>query len=342
MGEGPLQPHLDNPDHRAVAEPNTVLLGLVGSTVHGVTVDSTDDRDEMGICIEPPEHVAGLRPFAQWVFRTQPEGARSGPGDVDRTVYSLRKWCRLALSGNPTVMLLLHVPEEQCSILEQPGRDPRGNRQWFAARRAGRAYLGYMQRQRDRMTGDRGQMRVNRPELIERAGPDAHPRRSKRTGAVRRGPGRGGRASAALGGAHRDLAAAGPSRPRRGESVPRGHLPRVVDAGQFDAAPLTAEVVVQAVARHEARPNPARDRLQLALADQCANLVLRAVELDGDLADGEWGGPLHGRSIARSQPRAAVGWNIGTEPFQPALSTSSTSAGVTTAIDPVGRSRRSP
>ena len=64
----------------------------------------------MGICIEPPEYVAGLRRFEQWVYRTQPEGARSGPGDIDRTVYSLRKWCRLALAGNPTVMLLLHVP----------------------------------------------------------------------------------------------------------------------------------------------------------------------------------------------------------------------------------------
>ena len=110
--------NVDNPGHRAIAEPNTVLLGLVGSTVHGVTVDAADDRDEMGICIEPPEYVAGLRPFSQWVFRTQPEGARSGPGDIDRTVYSLRKWCRLALSGNPTVMLLLHTPDEHCSILE--------------------------------------------------------------------------------------------------------------------------------------------------------------------------------------------------------------------------------
>src|SRR5262249_34448839 len=119
--------NVDNAEHRAIAEPNTVLLGLVGSTVHGVTVDRADDRDEMGICIEPPEYVAGLRPFSQWVFRTQPEGARSGPGDIDRTVYSLRKWCRLALSGNPTVMLLLHTPEEHCSILEQPGRDLRAN-----------------------------------------------------------------------------------------------------------------------------------------------------------------------------------------------------------------------
>jgi predicted nucleotidyltransferase len=164
--------NVDNAEHRAVAEPNTILLGLVGSTVHGVVVDSADDRDEMGICIEPPEYVAGLRVFDQWVYRTQAEGARSGPGDIDRTVYSLRKWCRLALAGNPTVMLLLHVPDYQCSVLEEPGRELRANKHWFASRRAGRAYLGYMQRQRDRMTGERGQMRVSRPELITQHGFD--------------------------------------------------------------------------------------------------------------------------------------------------------------------------
>ena len=80
--------NVDNAGHRAVAEPNTVLLGLVGSTVHGVTVDSADDRDEMGICIEPPEYVAGLRRFEQWVYRTQPEGARSGR--VTSTGLSIR------------------------------------------------------------------------------------------------------------------------------------------------------------------------------------------------------------------------------------------------------------
>ena len=134
------RPNVDDAEDRAVAEPNTILLGIVGSTVHGVTVESADDRDEMGICIEPPEYVAGLRLFQQWVYRTQPEGTRSGPGDIDRTVFSLRKWCRLALAGNPTVMLLLHVPDEQCSVLEEPGRVLRANTHWFASRRAGRAY----------------------------------------------------------------------------------------------------------------------------------------------------------------------------------------------------------
>ena len=68
-------------------------------------------------------------------------------------------------------MLLLHVPEAQCETVEEPGR-VRANKAWFASRRAGRAYLGYMERQRDRMTGERGQMRVNRPELIEQYGFD--------------------------------------------------------------------------------------------------------------------------------------------------------------------------
>ena len=45
--------------------------GLVASTVHGVTADSADDGDEMGICIEPPEYVAGLRPLAPVGLRSR-------------------------------------------------------------------------------------------------------------------------------------------------------------------------------------------------------------------------------------------------------------------------------
>lgn len=95
------------------------------------------------------------------------------------------------------------------------------------------------------------------------------------------------------------------------------------------------------MARHEPGPNPAGHRLELALADQGTNGVLGAVELDGDLADGEWGGPVQDPKYRSPQRRAALGWNIGTEPFQPVLSTSSSRAGVMTVVDPLGRSRRS-
>lgn len=48
-------------DSQSLAEPNTILRGLVGSTVHGLSVSDQDDRDEMGICVEPWEHFFGLR-----------------------------------------------------------------------------------------------------------------------------------------------------------------------------------------------------------------------------------------------------------------------------------------
>src|SRR5205809_968841 len=76
---------------RADAEPNTILRATVGSKLHGLNLEATDDTDEMGVCVEPPEFVVGLRQFEQWVYRTQPEGHPSGPRDLDLTIYSLRK-----------------------------------------------------------------------------------------------------------------------------------------------------------------------------------------------------------------------------------------------------------
>ncbi len=122
----PVNPH-SNDEFRRVAERGMVLRVLVGSGVHGTAVDGQDDRDEMGICVEPPEFVIGLRRFEQYIFRTQPEGGRSGPGDLDLTVYSLRKWVRLAAQGNPTVLLPLFVPPEHTFEITEIGEELRAN-----------------------------------------------------------------------------------------------------------------------------------------------------------------------------------------------------------------------
>ena len=54
----------------------------------------------------------GFHRFEHFVYRTQPEGVPSGPGDLDLTVYGLRKFCRLALKGSPTTLLPLFVDGE--------------------------------------------------------------------------------------------------------------------------------------------------------------------------------------------------------------------------------------
>jgi hypothetical protein len=48
---------------RDIAEDGLIIRTLVGSTIHGLVLDGTDDRDEMGVCIEPPDYVAGLKRF---------------------------------------------------------------------------------------------------------------------------------------------------------------------------------------------------------------------------------------------------------------------------------------
>ncbi|MDX3193219.1 nucleotidyltransferase domain-containing protein [Streptomyces sp. MN03-5084-2B] len=160
----------DNPEFAAIAEQGTILRCQVGSGLHGTAVDGQDDRDEMGLCAEPAEYVTGLRRFEQYVFRTQPEGVRSGPGDLDLIVYSLRKWMRLALTGNPTILLPLFVPDTEIVRITELGHELRANAGRIVSRRAGLRFAGYLRTQRKRMLD--GDLRVNRPELIEKYGFD--------------------------------------------------------------------------------------------------------------------------------------------------------------------------
>jgi predicted nucleotidyltransferase len=140
---------------REVAERGLILRGLVGSTVHGLSNPGTDDRDEMGVCIEPPEYVIGLRAFEHYVSRTQPEGVPSGPGDLDLTIYGLRKFCRLALKGSPTVLLLFFIEGEHLLARSAAGERLQRLAPAFLSQRTGRAFLGYLEAQRRSLLGER-------------------------------------------------------------------------------------------------------------------------------------------------------------------------------------------
>lgn len=45
---------------RDIATRGMILRVQVGSGVHGTSISGQDDRDEMGICLEPAEYVTGL------------------------------------------------------------------------------------------------------------------------------------------------------------------------------------------------------------------------------------------------------------------------------------------
>lgn len=154
---------------KIVATQNEILRGVVGSTAHGMAIEGQDDLDEMGIFIEPAEYVCGLNPLDHFIYRDQPEGVRSQPGDLDLTCYSLRKFCRLAFKGNPSVIILLWLPEyiTRTSL----GQQLISIRDAFISKESGERFLGYLMAQKKRLTGERSQ-NVNRPELIEKYGYD--------------------------------------------------------------------------------------------------------------------------------------------------------------------------
>lgn len=160
-------------EFRELAERGTILRCQVGSGVHGTSIAGTDDRDEMGICIEPPQYVIGLQRFEQYIYRTQPEGHRSGHGDLDLTVYSLRKWMKLALQGNPTVLLPLFVPDHEIVSMNSYGHGLRTRREMILSRQAGYRFAGYLHAQQEGMLSHDGKGRdVTRPELIKAYGFD--------------------------------------------------------------------------------------------------------------------------------------------------------------------------
>lgn len=163
---------------REMAERTTIIRGVVGSTVHGLNVqDGIEDRDEMGVCVEDIQYVAGLQNFEQYIYRTAAEregkhNARSRAGDLDLVIYSLRKFLRLALQGNPTIINLLFTPGDFLVACDARGSQLRELSPYIASREAGKRYLGYLQSQRERLLGRRGQRDVRRPELESQYGFD--------------------------------------------------------------------------------------------------------------------------------------------------------------------------
>jgi hypothetical protein len=186
-GDRTLPPGFDHPhaseEARRIAETGMILRVQVGSGVHGTSISGQDDRDEMGICLEPARFVTGLArvpagvghpdqevDFEQYQRHTvwdQPGGLanRSAAGDLDVVIYSARKWCRLALGGNPTVLLALFVPDEEVVHRNEAGAELVANASRFVSRLAAERFIGYLRSQKAAMTGEVG-AHTNRPELV--------------------------------------------------------------------------------------------------------------------------------------------------------------------------------
>lgn len=162
---------------REEAEKHTIIRVPCGSTLTGLNVPGKDDRDEMGVAIEPIKEFVGFSEFDQLIYRSAAEregkhDVPSQPGDLDLTIYSLKKFLRLAMQGNPQLVQVFFVPQKMWVSGDARGAQLQELAPLIISKQAGYRYLGYLEAQRQRLLGERGQKKVNRPELEEKFGFD--------------------------------------------------------------------------------------------------------------------------------------------------------------------------
>ncbi|MDN3029104.1 nucleotidyltransferase domain-containing protein [Streptomyces sp. S.PB5] len=129
---------------------NVLLSGIVGSTAYGLA-HAGSDVDRLGMFAAPTEALHGLHGPKESHVTTHP----------DSTLHEAAKWCRLALSCNPTAMELAWLPDELYEVRTPLGDELIGVRTSFlSAKRVRDAYLGYATQQfrrlenRDHTAGD--------------------------------------------------------------------------------------------------------------------------------------------------------------------------------------------
>nr|WP_239565447.1 nucleotidyltransferase domain-containing protein [Brevibacillus fulvus] len=108
-----------------------ISLVLAGSHGYGMATE-TSDIDLRGIAYPPPEAVFGLQTYEQTTL-----------AEPDTVIYSLPKFVRLAMKGNPTLLEMLFAETEHWLICTEEGERLRAHRHLFLSKRVFYSFGGY-------------------------------------------------------------------------------------------------------------------------------------------------------------------------------------------------------
>lgn len=148
------------------SRPETLIhLFIGGSELHGAKIGKTDDTDIYGVYIEKPDEALGLDSQEHFVWSSAGNDRRNGPDDVDITLYSLRKWARMAAKGNATTLHFLFAEPKE--VPPKTWHNIQARRELFLSRIAAKQFLGFADAQFKRLTGEKGSgKKGQRPEYI--------------------------------------------------------------------------------------------------------------------------------------------------------------------------------
>lgn len=115
-----------------------------GSHLYGTNTENSD-RDYLGIILNSKEELLGLQSCEELTENivSKSNNGRNNKDAVDCKYYELRKFCRLAMNGNPTVLEVLFVNKENIVEITKEGEELLKLRQEFVSKRIYNSFMGY-------------------------------------------------------------------------------------------------------------------------------------------------------------------------------------------------------
>jgi predicted nucleotidyltransferase len=118
-----------------------ILEVQAGSYLYG-TNTPTSDEDFIAVGIQDIRYILGLGTIEQTTFK---------PGNVDKTIYTVKQFCKLAVDNNPNLLELLFVPQNKIKNASLEGIELLQLKDKFPSKLLIQKFKGYAFSQRHKM-----------------------------------------------------------------------------------------------------------------------------------------------------------------------------------------------
>jgi len=139
-------------DAREIAEKRKILEYKVGSQLYG-TATPTSDTDHSGVFMPSDNAIFGFERIDEvdLSIKSKRGDGKNDKGAVDRVLYEVRKFVRLALDNNPNILEQLFVNSENVVYQNQWGEELLKNSHLFPHLGLKEKFLGYAFSQKHKM-----------------------------------------------------------------------------------------------------------------------------------------------------------------------------------------------
>lgn len=137
---------------REIVKKGRILEIKSGSHLYGLNTENSDE-DYVGIFLPPKEYILGLQVVEQidLSIKDKHDNGRNTKDAVDRKFYEFRRFCNLALQGNPNIIELLFTSEENIVYINKLGKLLLDNKHLFVSRKIIPKFLGYAESQKRKL-----------------------------------------------------------------------------------------------------------------------------------------------------------------------------------------------